>query len=268
MGGFREKGPPEWAAQPCRTASIEMYNDAPTGGRQQVVPIDKQPSYLLGRGPHCDVTLQEVTASKEHAAIIHHSDGRIFLIDLCSTNGTILDGGLVPKNKPTELRNGASLQFGSDASLHYIVRCETSGEKRRSRGEEAPATKRHSRSNSEGIVRASHLLVKHRAVRRPSSWKEAQVTRSPEEALVIIQAFREQLISSSATPDELAQHFADLASRESHCSSAKKGGDLGPFGPGQMQEAFDKGTRALQVGELSQPITSDSGVHLILRTSV
>ena len=29
--------------------------------------------------------------------------------------------------------------------------------------------------------------------------------------------------------------FAELASKESDCSSARKGGDLGPFGRGQMQ---------------------------------
>ena len=29
--------------------------------------------------------------------------------------------------------------------------------------------------------------------------------------------------------------FAELASKESDCGSAKRGGDLGPFGHGQMQ---------------------------------
>lgn len=33
-----------------------------------------------------------------------------------------------------------------------------------------------------------------------------------------------------------------------------------------MQKAFEDGTAALQIGELSGPIHSDSGVHLILRT--
>ena len=33
-----------------------------------------------------------------------------------------------------------------------------------------------------------------------------------------------------------------------------------------MQKAFEDGTMALKVGELSGPIQSDSGTHLILRT--
>lgn len=71
-------------------------------------------------------------------------------------------------------------------------------------------------------MRASHLLVKHRDVRRPSSWKEEVVTRSPEEALALVQEFERRLRAGEAD-------FAQLASVESHCSSAKRGGDLGPF---------------------------------------
>ena len=33
-------------------------------------------------------------------------------------------------------------------------------------------------SSKSGTVRASHILVKHRDSRRPSSWKEQNVTRS------------------------------------------------------------------------------------------
>lgn len=55
--------------------------------------------------------------------------------------------------------------------------------------------------------------------------------------------------------------------QESHCSSARRGGDLGEFGPGKMQPAFEQATFALAVGELSGPVFSDSGVHIILRTA-
>ena len=34
--------------------------------------------------------------------------------------------------------------------------------------------------------------------------------------------------------------FEDLAKKESDCSSAKRGGDLGFFGPGEMQKPFER----------------------------
>lgn len=84
-------------------------------------------------------------------------------------------------------------------------------------------------------------IAASRDVRRPSSWKEPQVTRSKEEALEKIQGFRQQLTGGQA-------QFAQLAGEESHCSSARRGGDLGEFGPGQMQKPFEDATYALKVG--------------------
>ena len=115
-------------------------------------------------------------------------------------------------------------------------------------------------------VRASHLLVKHVGSRRPSSWKQEVITRSLQEAIDIINSYREKLLAS----ENLTIAFKDLATTESDCSSAKNGGDLGYFGgPSKvrMQEEFDKASFALEVGELSLPIESASGVHLILRTA-
>ena len=85
----------------------------------------------------------------------------------------------------------------------------------------------------------SHYKACCRESRNPSSWKEPKVTRSKEEALSKIQDFRSQL--------ERGTDFAQLASKESHCSSAKRGGDLGKFGPGQMQPAFEDAAYALKV---------------------
>ena len=62
-----------------------------------------------------------------------------------------------------------------------------------------------------------------------------------EEALAKIEQFHQQLTSGQAD-------FKTLASQESHCSSAKRGGDLGEFGPGQMQKPFEDATYALKVG--------------------
>ncbi|KAI0673975.1 rotamase-domain-containing protein [Trametes maxima] len=109
-------------------------------------------------------------------------------------------------------------------------------------------------------VRASHLLVKHRGSRRPSSWKEPNITRTKEEAVSILLEYAEQI---NGSPDK----FAELASKNSDCSSHSHGGDLGFFKPGQMQKPFEDATYALKVGEISDVISTDSGVHLILRTA-
>ena len=61
--------------------------------------------------------------------------------------------------------------------------------------------------------------------------------------------------------------FSELASTESDCSSAKKGGDLGYFGRGQMQKPFEEASYALKVNELSEVVETDSGLHIILRTA-
>ncbi|CAN6463643.1 unnamed protein product [Victoria cruziana] len=112
-------------------------------------------------------------------------------------------------------------------------------------------------------VRASHLLIKHQESRRPASWKDPDGRRikstTKEQAIAQLKTMREEIISGRA-------QFDDLASRYSDCSSAKRSGDLGFFGRGQMQKPFEEATFALQVGEISDIVDTDSGVHIILRT--
>ena len=59
--------------------------------------------------------------------------------------------------------------------------------------------------------------------------------------------------------------FMRIASTESDCSSAQKGGDLGLFGRAQMQKSFEDVAFALKTGELSDIVDSDSGIHIVLR---
>jgi len=106
--------------------------------------------------------------------------------------------------------------------------------------------------------------VKHRGSRRPASWRCDNITISKEEAIERLGAFEAQL--RAAPPAELPALFAQLASTESDCGSAKNGGDLGDFGPGEMQAPFEAATFALKIGEMSSVVDTDSGVHLILRT--
>ncbi|WVW82287.1 hypothetical protein I302_104293 [Kwoniella bestiolae CBS 10118] len=116
----------------------------------------------------------------------------------------------------------------------------------------------------DGQVRASHILAKHSGSRRPSSWRKENITITREEAQKIIEQHVNTL--KALPPSDVPQEFAKIASTESDCSSARKGGDLGWFGRGQMQKPFEDATFGLEVGQLSDIIYTDSGVHVILRT--
>ncbi|RXK37545.1 hypothetical protein M231_05170 [Tremella mesenterica] len=88
-----------------------------------------------------------------------------------------------------------------------------------------------------GEVKASHILAKHAGSRRPSSWRQEKITRSLPQARQEIANYIIHL--KSLPPDQLPQAFAEIASTQSDCSSARTGGNLGWFGRGQMQKSFE-----------------------------
>jgi len=110
----------------------------------------------------------------------------------------------------------------------------------------------------EGKIRVAHLLVKHKDSRRPSSWRENNITRTKEEAIQLLRGYEEEIKSGH-------KNLGDLAVSESDDSSARKRGDLGFFGKNQMQKEFEDAAFALKPGEMSGIVETASGVHLIQR---
>lgn len=88
-------------------------------------------------------------------------------------------------------------------------------------------------------VRASHILVK-----------------TLEEAT----ALRAEIVSGKITFEEAAQ-------QNSLCPSGARGGDLGFFGKGMMVPEFETAAFSLPVGEVSEPIQTQFGYHLIVVTA-
>jgi peptidyl-prolyl cis-trans isomerase C len=88
-------------------------------------------------------------------------------------------------------------------------------------------------------IRASHILVKDE------------------------ETAKQLLAEIKADPNK----FADLAREKStDTSSAKKGGDLGTFGQGRMVPDFERVAFKLKVGEISEPVKTQYGYHIITVT--
>ena len=68
------------------------------------------PKFVIGRDRSCHLRLGSAMVSKLHSAI-ELRDGRIFVRDLGSTNGTIVDGRTL-RDAETELRDGDRIQIG------------------------------------------------------------------------------------------------------------------------------------------------------------
>ncbi len=60
--------------------------------------------------------------------------------------------------------------------------------------------------------------------------------------------------------------FEDAAKANSSCPSGEKGGALGEFGRGQMVPEFEQAAFAMNVGEISEPVKTQFGYHLIKLT--
>jgi peptidyl-prolyl cis-trans isomerase C len=103
-------------------------------------------------------------------------------------------------------------------------------------------------------VRARHILI--RCQGSPVPLKPGQKDLTEAEALAKVQDLRQKV--------QAGADFASLAMQESDDAvSGAKGGDLGFFHHGQMVPSFEQTAFSLKPGELSEPVKSQFGYHLI-----
>lgn len=82
----------------------------------------------------------------------------------------------------------------------------------------------------------------------------------------ILVSTREEADDIRKTITTGGKSFADAARENSECPSSEAGGDLGWFGKGMMVKPFEEAAFSLPVGQVSQPVETQFGYHLIVVT--
>ncbi|WP_241210915.1 peptidylprolyl isomerase [Halobacillus sp. BAB-2008] len=78
------------------------------------------------------------------------------------------------------------------------------------------------------------------------------LTETKEEAQTVLDKYND------------GEKFADLAEEYSTDEATKdSGGDLGTFGKGEMVDAFDDAAFSMEAGEVSDPVETEYGFHII-----
>lgn len=101
-------------------------------------------------------------------------------------------------------------------------------------------------------ISASHILIMHKES------KDSRSALSKDEAFDLISDIHKKLQKEKSL-------FKDLASKHSDCSSSTYGGSLGEFGKGMMVKEFEDNAFKLNVGDISEPIETEFGFHIIKR---
>ena len=104
------------------------------------------------------------------------------------------------------------------------------------------------------VLKARHILIRVKGAPMQAPVGKPELT--DEEALAKAQAIRKRL--------EAGEDFATIAKAESDdAGSGAQGGDLGQFGRGMMVPPFEQAAFAAKIGEVTEPVKSPFGYHLI-----
>jgi foldase protein PrsA len=116
-------------------------------------------------------------------------------------------------------------------------------------------------------------MVKVDLLRKKAAEKEVKVTEEDKKQYYESLKGKVQashiLVEDEKTAKEIkarldkGEKFEDLAKEASKDPSGQNGGDLGWFGEGQMVPEFEKAAFALKEGQVSEPVKSEFGYHII-----
>ncbi|MCL2011469.1 MAG: FHA domain-containing protein [Cystobacterineae bacterium] len=129
---------------------------------------------VVGRMAGCEIQIEDVSMSRQHAEVVVHEDGSIWLTDLGSANGTSVNGEAV--HEATSLSNGDVVCFGT-----VEMRLQMDG---------AQVAQKPSRRNALAKRPERPLAASRAASRAVSRYEEKEAAEEEAEAVAVERAPR------------------------------------------------------------------------------
>jgi peptidyl-prolyl cis-trans isomerase C len=241
--------PPAPAGQPARPPSMALQPPA------SVAPKVPPETVVLTVGDE-KMTAAQIdhmidTVPEQYRAQMRSPAGRRQFADRIVTFKVMAQQGRRLKLEDTpDYKEQLALQTDQILAQQYYKNLQTT-----SKTDEATARKYYDEHKSDYLqVKARHILIRFKGSSVPLKKDAKELTE--EEALAKAQDIRKKL-ADGADFDTLAKAESDDA------GSGAKGGDLGTFGHGRMVKAFEDVAFTIPVGELSEPVKSQFGYHII-----
>lgn len=118
-GGQSMWQPPDWAIEPRPGVFyLEVMKDGQVLDR---INLDRRRNIFGRQIQTCDFVLDHQSVSRQHAAVVPHKNGSVYVIDLGSAHGTFVANERLTKDSPVEFEVGQSLRFAASTRL-YILR--------------------------------------------------------------------------------------------------------------------------------------------------
>ena len=241
--------PPQPASAPQPTVTLSA--ESPTAAAIPMVPADR---VVIAVG---DMTItaaqfnQIIEALPEQYRAVARGSGRKQFADNIVRIVVLAQEG--KRQKLDESPTYRTQSMFEDANLLANMTYEDIG--KNAKLDEADVRKYYEAHKGEfEQVHARHILI--RVQGSTAAVRPGQKDLTDAEALAKAQDLRKRIVAG--------EDFAGLARQESDdTGSGAKGGDLGFFRRGQMVPSFEQAAFALQPGELSEPVKSPFGYHLI-----
>lgn len=111
--------PPEWAVEFKNGVYVlEVVKD---GTVVDKISLEKRRALFGRQAIMCDYVLDHPSVSRQHAVVVPHKNGSVYVIDLGSVHGTFVANERLSKDNPVELEVGQSLRFAASTRT-YVLR--------------------------------------------------------------------------------------------------------------------------------------------------